>query len=293
MVFKKLFGDGGREPGAAELSVEDLIVLERYDEAEAKLKARLKASPHDRHARQKLAEVYTAGRRHDDAVEEYVAVATEFSQEGFYDRALALLAKAHKLRPLDESLRLKIEALERAKRLDHSRVAVLEGLRAGSGDDMARQSAVMELQQIWRQLVGASLISRLGNDQLRRIFGVLQLVRVASGVVLAERGSQLQQLALIGRGLVEAVLLRSDGKATVLRSFGSGDIIGDGALFERRPWPATYRVAESATLLTLDRAGLEQVLMGNPDPHGLLVALREQRTDRDVAMAVQRLGEPG
>lgn len=80
-MFKKLFGGSTPERESAGLTLEDLIILERYDEAEAQLKAKLKATPGDRHARLKLAEVYIASKQAGKAVDEYVVVATEYSQD--------------------------------------------------------------------------------------------------------------------------------------------------------------------------------------------------------------------
>jgi tetratricopeptide (TPR) repeat protein len=284
-VFKKLFGDSSADKLPADLSIEDLIILERYEEAEARLKAKLKATPGDRHSRLKLAEVYTASKQFAKAVDEYVVVATEHSQDGFYDKALALLVKAQKLNPLDESVRLRIEALDRAKRLEQSRVAAVGAMRAGGGGALEQQSAALELQQIWRELAGSTLVSRLPDDQLRRLFGAMKFVRVEAGAVLANAGSRLAQMALVVRGSVEAVLVQEGAPGSVLRTFATGDLIGEGALLEHQPWPATYRVAEPTALMTLDREGLEKALIGNPDPHSLLVALREQHNDRAVAAA--------
>ena len=290
MARKRWFGEPGRTAEPAELSIEDLIVLERYEEAEQRLKAHLKASPDDLHAHLKLAEVYTASQQYEEAVDEYLYVAGEYGEDGFYDKGLALLARAAKLRPLDETVARRIEAFERAKRLEQSRVAAVEGLRAGGQSDAQRQRAALELQQIWHNLGGSSLLRRLAGDQLRRLFSVMEIVRVEPGTILAQAGSTLAQLALVGRGVVEAVASKPGGGETVLRTFTTGDVIGDWALFEHRPWPATYRAVGAATLLTLDRQGLEQALVGNPDPRGLLEALRDQRQDRSVALALRHLG---
>lgn len=290
--MRRLFGDSKAQANMQELSIEELIVLERYEEAESRLKIKLKANQRDLHAHLKLAEVYMASKQHDKAVEEYSYVASEYASDGFHDKAMALLARASKLRPLDDTLRRKMENYERAKRLEQSRVAAQEGLRSGSGTQSGtqRHTAAVELQQLWQKLSGSPLLSKLEGDQLRRLFTVLELVRVEPGAVLAERGSGLAQLALIGRGVVEAVILRPGGAATQIKTFSSGDVIGDAALLEHRPWPATYRVAEAATLLTLTREGLEQALVGNPDPRGFLDALRSQRNDHAVAYAVHQLG---
>lgn len=294
MSIRNLFGDPSKprkrpeEPPAQTL--EDLIVLERYAEAEQRLKARLKTNAGDQYARLKLAEVYSASKQYDKAVEEYSAAASEYASDGFYDKANALLSKAIRLRPLDEGLKRKAESYERAKRLEKSRVAAVEGLRSSGQTDSLRVRAAMEIQQIWQQLVGCTLVSQLPNEQVKRLFAAFELVKLETGALVVERGSTLPQMALIGRGLVEAVVPRRGGGEHVVRTFTAGDLIGEGALLEHRPWPATYRVGEPVTLLTLSRESLEQVLVGNPDPRGFLASLREQRNDHAVAYAVHQLG---
>lgn len=287
MGMRRWFKGSAENADPSDLSIDDLVVLERYGEAEQRLKSHLKSQPRDLRAHLKLAEVYTASKRYDNAVEEYVYVAGEYAQDGFYDKGLALLSRAIKLRPLDDGLRRKAEAYEQIKRLEHSRVAVMEGLR-GADSDAHRQRAAVELQQLWHNLATSTLVARLSNEQLRRLFGVMEMVRVEMGTILAERGSERAQMALVCRGVVEAVAETAAGEA-VLRTFGAGDLIGEGALLEHRPWPATYRMAEAGTLLTLDRDGLERTLVGNPDPRAFLEALREQHNDREVASALVRL----
>jgi hypothetical protein len=289
VVFKKLFGGGGGEKTQQELDVDDLIVLERYPEAEARLKAKLRLAPNDLHSHGKLAEVYTAVKEYAKAVEEYVYLADEYADDGFWDKALALLAKAAKLAPLDASLPQRLDRLEQKKRLEHTREMAVEGLslqRREDGD--ARAMSLLEAQQIWRDLADTALVQRLGADQLRRLLAAMVTLRLATGTAVAERGGRQEELHLVARGTLEAVVLLATG-ATIVRSFGGGDIVGESALFEHRPWPATYRAAERCVLLRLDKTGLEQALMGNADPRGLLDALREQRHDQAVAASVQRL----
>lgn len=294
LSIRNLFSDSnksrkGPDEGPAE-TIEDLIVLERYAEAEQRLKARLKANASDQYARLKLAEVYSGSKQFDKAVEEYTSAASDYAGDGFYDKAQALLSKAIKLRPLDEGLKRRAESYDRAKRLEKSRVAAVEGMRSSGQTDSLRLRAAMEIQQIWQQLSGCNLVSKLPNEQVKRLFAAFELVKLGAGSLVVERGSTLPQMALIGRGLVEAVVPRRGGGDHVIRSFGAGDLIGEGALLEHRPWPATYRAAEQVTLLTLSRESLEQMLQGNPDPRGFLTILREQRNDHAVAYAVHQMG---
>jgi len=293
MVFKGWFkgataGDPARQE-TDELTLEDLIVLERYGEAEARLKARLQAEPEDLHGHLKLAEVYTELGRSSDAVDQYIHVAEEYAKDGFYEKGVALLQKAMKVNPGEETLRTKMYSLERAKGLEHKREAAAEGLRLTRVPGGGTGTAVLQLERAWHQLATSPLVERLTTEHLRRLFGAVEMLRCEEGERVAERGSDRAELWIPMTGSLCAVLVRDDGRETDLRRFGPGAVVGEGVLFERGRWPAGYRVAEAGLFLRLDRAGLEHALLGNSDPRGLIEALRCDGNDRDIAAAVARL----
>jgi tetratricopeptide (TPR) repeat protein len=277
---------GGRKTGAQEYTIDDLIVLERYDEAGERLLARLKSHPQDLHSHLKLAEVYTQLQRSDKAVDEYIFVAEEYAQDGFHDKGLALLAKAMKLAPLDQTLALRVEKLQREKDLEHARTLAFEGLREAGG--IQAGSSAFELQKLWQQLAAMPLVRKLPGESLKRLLAAMQIVRLEPGVPLAREGSADPFLLLIVQGVIEASVDIA-GRATVVRTFATGDLLGEAGLFERGTWPADYQATEALTALKLTREGLERCLTGNPDPRGFLETLREQHNDRDVAQTVRRL----
>jgi len=131
--LKGWFGGGRSKTPQQEYTVDDLIVLERYEEAAGRLRDKLKANSQDLHSHLKLAEVCTHLRQIDRAVEEYAFVADEYALDGFYDKGIALLLRASKLAPGDASLRQRIEDQQREKSLDHVRVLAIEGLRQAGG----------------------------------------------------------------------------------------------------------------------------------------------------------------
>lgn len=288
MVFKRMFRGGRREEPAEVSTVEDLIVLERYDEAEQRLKARLRDNPDDLHSYLKLAEVHTALRRVGDAVDDYLHVADEYARDGFYDKGIALLARARKLIPTDDALPLKIAALEQIKALEHKRAAAVEGVRQGGATGMEVSSRVLALQRGWMALATSRLIGDLSADQVRRLFSALDFVNPEAGAVLAREDEQRPILFLLVGAQLEASV---DG--TEVRRFGPRDILGETALFERAAWPVTLTVLEPGLVLALDRAGVERALVGNPDPRGLIAALRARGTDRELGGLVRRLRNKG
>ncbi|HEX3553662.1 MAG TPA: cyclic nucleotide-binding domain-containing protein [Thermoanaerobaculia bacterium] len=282
----KWFGGGKKPLELQEHSIDDLIVLERYEEAGERLRSRLKESPNDLHSHLKLAEVYTELRQLEKAVDEYGFVAEEYAQDGFYDKGIALLSKAMKLAPADASLRAKVEKLQRDKDMEHVRTLALEGLRQAGGVDEG--TSMLELRRLWGYLAAGSVVQHLPGEQLKRLFSNMELVRLDARAELAREGSPEAFLLLIITGVVDAAMAER-GRSILVRSFTSGDVLGEAVSLERGTWPADYRVTEPLVALKLTRAGLEQALLGNPDPRGFLETLREQHNDRDVAATVRRL----
>jgi tetratricopeptide (TPR) repeat protein len=280
------FRGGKKAQKPQDLTIDDLIVLERYDEAGERLRVRLKANPDDLHSHLKLAEVYTQLQQFGKAVDEYVFAAEEHAQDGFYDKGLALLSRAIKLAPLDSSLAAKVEKLQRDKDMEHTRELALEGLREAGGAQAG--SSALEVQRLWRHLAPLALVRKLPGESLKRLFAAMALVHLEPGHALAGEGSGEAFLLLIVQGVVE-VSARVAGRVMPVRSLGSGDLVGEGVLLERGAWPADYRVTEPVAALKLTREGLEKCLVGNPDPRGFLETLREQHNDRDVAALVRRL----
>lgn len=291
MAIKSWFrggGGGGEKQPQQEYTIDDLIVLERYEEAEERLRAKLKLSPQDLHSHLKLAEVYAQLRQFDKAVGEFGYVADEYAQDGFYDKAVALLSKAQKLAPMDQSLRFRIERIQREKSMEHVRAVAIEGLRQAGG--LQAGTSAIELKRLWHHLATSTVVQHLPGEQLKRLFASMQHVQLKDKEVLVEEGSRDAWLLLVVNGVVEAYVAgAAGGRDMAIRSFGSGDIVGEGALLEHAAWPAGLRVTEPGSALKLTREGLEQTLVGNPDPRRFLEVLREQHNDRDVGATLRRL----
>lgn len=289
MAIKKWFGRRSKSTAAEPVSVDDLIILQKWDEAEDTLKKRLRTHSRDLQASLKLAEVYEHTDRPDKAVEQYLFVADRYSSDGFFDKAIAVLSKAVKLNPDEGKLQLKIQLVDRMRRFEQRLSVVMRALAKIEGQvGTAATTSYLELRRVWGELAVSDLIEELNNEQLGRLLKSMELVRLGRDKTLVERGQNLEELFLLTRGQVEAVIELPNGEITVLRSFEPGDVIGDRSLFEHQPWSATYRTKESSVVLKLDRSGLEHALQGNPDPRGLLDALRRQQLDAKVAKSVTR-----
>lgn len=288
VVFKKLFKGEREAPPDETSTIEDLIVLERYQEAVDRLKPRLRANPGDLHGHLRLAEAYAGLKEYAKAVEEYVFVAEEYAQDGFYDRGTALLAKAKRLAPFDQELDHKIERLRLAKDSERSRNLAVEGLREGS---TAGATAALVLERKWHKLAPSPLMRNLPAELLTRFFSVTRMETLKEGERVAAAGADGDRMYFILEGVVRA-RMRGGKEGAVIRDFGAGDVIGETVLLERRPWPADYEVETPGRAFVLNREGLEKLLVGNPDPRGFLTVLRMQHHDREVVRAVAKLTGP-
>lgn len=287
-MIKKFFG---KKESTAEqqYTIDDLIVLERWVEAEPRINAELKFKPNDLNLHLKLADVYVGLRNVAKAIDEYGWVADKYASDGFHDRAIAVLTKARRLNPMDDTLPARIERLENARKLEHSRSGALEGFLQGVHAKDSHGTAVMEFQTVWRQLAKSRLLRDLSSDQLRLLFQGVVPVYFDPGQTVMDRGSREEALFIVVAGEVVASIVDASGNNVEIRSFGPGHIIGEGSLFEHRAWPASYRTRAKATLLKMTSAGLEMCLKGNPDPRGFLEVLRREQLDREVTQMVARL----
>jgi CRP-like cAMP-binding protein len=110
----------------------------------------------------------------------------------------------------------------------------------------------------------------------------MELCQIPAGDIVAHEGEIAPALYLIASGLLQA-RLDPQRRDLLLRNFGPGQIIGESVLFERRPWPASYRAAHNCQLLRLDVGGLQRALNKTKSRRQLIVALSSQRNDQQVA----------
>jgi hypothetical protein len=288
-VIKKIFGKREGDP-TQQYTIDDLIVLERYAEAERRISEDLRFRPNDLNLHLKLADVNVGLRNVQKAIDEYAWVADRYAADGFHDRAIAVLLKARRLNPMDDTLPARIERLETARKLEHSRSGAMDGFLQGMHTKEAGSgTAVMEFQTIWRSLQKTRLLRELSGDQLRLLFQGVVGVYLNAGQTLAERGSRDEAVYVVVSGEIAASVVDRLGATVDVRSFGPGQVLGEGALFEHKPWPANYRAKSKASLLKLTAAGLQMCLTGNPDPRGFLDVLRREGNDREVLAQVTKL----
>ncbi len=274
-------GGQGGAVGEEELTIDDLITLERYEEARTKLKKRVKHRPNDYRSRIQLADVYLKTGEPTEGIAEYLSIADRYTRDGFFDRGHALLSKLSRMMPGEERLLGKMASIERAKRLDHRRDMVV--------DSLIGKSWAFEVRKHWPDLVRGPLVEVLSEEQLGKLMPAMDFRRFKKGELLARRDEKRVEMFTLVTGSVAAEVELATGATTELRIFHGGDMVGDRALFRREPWPANYRALEKTLALVLDRRGVQQALTGEEDPRAFLDTLQIQRLDTDIADAIGKI----
>ena len=289
--FKNIFGRGSaNEP--ENLDIEDLITLRRFEEAEGRLRASLELRPRDVYLRLKLAEVYTGTGELNQAVAQYFEVVDCYSDDGFYDKGLALLSRVLRLAPKVKETQRRIDRLELAKRVSGRLEAVVETLLANSvGGEKRTATAVVGVRGFRQNLAGSHVVEMLGEEQLRSLFSEVHILELERGEDVATKGESKDELYLVAAGTVVVEAKLPAGGTTVLREFLPGDVFGERALLEHKPWAATYTTSKRCLILVLDQESFERTMTGNANPRVLINALRAGGQDAIVAESIKGIEE--
>ncbi|MDX1384528.1 MAG: hypothetical protein R3190_12830, partial [Thermoanaerobaculia bacterium] len=197
-------------------SIDDLLIQGRYTRARILLEERLTVNDLDYHSHIKLAEILSLRKQNDASVQHYLKAAQILSEDGFFDKSLALLKTARKLAPNDSNVDLLEEQVLRAKSLDQAAWSVRKG---AGGDGKSQLAASIELEALWRRMSDSDFVQSLGPDLLEVLMKFMDLVMVGAGSYVVREGNDRRELYLIASGLVQA-RLDPEGRDYLLRNFG-------------------------------------------------------------------------
>jgi tetratricopeptide (TPR) repeat protein len=280
-------GKKGKDKPDETPSIEDLITLGRLDEAREELLQRLRANPRDHHSKVKLGDVQAAQKSPEKALHTYLGAAEDYAEDGFYDKAVALLARLQKELPPSSVVDEAFVRLDAVRQREGRRETVVDALT--TRDRLDRALGVVEAQQLWPGLAEMALVRELASPDLRRLFLAFALLELDPNEVVARQDERLERLFVVARGALTAECLGVLGQTHRVGRFAPGSMVGERALLEHRPWSATYHGRGRALLLVLDPERLALALDGSANPRGLLESLRQQGNDLAVAEAARRL----
>lgn len=282
MAFKPFSKKGGESKA---LTIDDLIALERYEEARSRLNALLERRPNDVHAQLRLGDVYLHLKALDAARDQYLHVCQAYGRDGFYDRAVAVLAKVGRYFPDDDKLARLMSQFERAQRLEvvrtTARSAYLESRDSGGAG-----SEAIDFVKIWESVSRSSFADRFSTDEVVWWFRFSTTEVLKRGGTLVSAGDSDARAFVVALGGLEA---RSAGSESVLRTFEVGDVVGEWALLEGKVWTAEYVAPTGATLLALNADGLAAALESATETK-LKDRIAAQHNDLEVARSARRDG---
>jgi CRP-like cAMP-binding protein len=165
-----------------------------------------------------------------------------------------------------------------------ARTTLEQALNRRTAERVSQREAVTRLG-------GFPLFSGLTQADLADILHRLQTARYLAGEVIVEAGSPGKMMFFIESGQVR--LSRLSGRKSIsLPPLKEADFFGDSVLLSGRPYAWTARAVTDASLLALDRAGLESLLLTYPSVALVLSRTLGLRLEEVVLSAADTLIAP-
>lgn len=145
------------------------------------------------------------------------------------------------------------------------------------GDGMATDHdlASFDTMLLLRQV---PLFSGLAPEDLQRVAAVARESIFESGATLLEEGASGDEMLVILSGQVVVTRRMDDGGERTIRTYGTGDHIGELALLRDRPRAATVRADGGAVrTLILDGEALRAILLERPEAAMAMLATLAER----------------
>ncbi len=131
------------------------------------------------------------------------------------------------------------------------------------------------------QLLGRiDLFSELGEDELRSIGEVAQVLTLPRDFRIFDAGDPSDALFVVASGKVNIVITSSDGKELILAVLGAGQVFGEMGLLDAAPRSAAAITASPAELVSISRSDFEALLDRQPPLARKLLTIMSQRLRR-------------
>jgi SulP family sulfate permease len=189
---------------------------------------------------------------------------------------------------IDSSAALSIAGMQRLA-ADRDFVLALASLRpdtqqrlAAAGVD-ARVFADLDRAAEWceDETLGASAAHVHDVPLDRRLLSYVDRLDLEPGDVLVREGDATDEIYFVEAGSLTASVLSEAGATVRIRTMGPGSVIGEVALYARRPRSASVVAESRCTLHRLSRGALETMVRDDPDTAARLQSwFAERMADR-------------
>jgi len=128
---------------------------------------------------------------------------------------------------------------------------------------------IVENKDVIRILKGSLIFSGLSEDELAGLSELVVERSYGTGEFVFWDGDAPDCFYIVAEGKVKVLKHASSGKEFIIAFFGPGEMFGEVAVFENKPYPASAQAASETTVLGINRSGFLSFLAHRPE-----VALR-------------------
>lgn len=131
-----------------------------------------------------------------------------------------------------------------------------------------------------------SIFQSLDDDNLRQIVALLKIKKYPKGALIVRKGDPAANLYIILSGVVDVLTEFNERLSTL----GKGDVFGEMSLISGNPVAANIRVAEAATIVSIDEKNFKKVLGQFPSVQMYLARVLAKRLADSNLMRSDEIG---
>ena len=118
---------------------------------------------------------------------------------------------------------------------------------------------------IQKKLSESFLFSGLSLNEIKELENIAHLKQYQRNEVIFSEGQQAKGLYLVAQGKVKIYKLSTEGREHILRTFNSGDIFAEAAVFSGTTYPAFAETLTDSEIIFILRQDLLELIKKNPD----------------------------
>lgn len=274
----------GRSPGTED--IDQLIAKKKYGKAIQLARERLSHDASNPRWRQQLANLLALDGQTSKAVTILARLASEFVDDGFDAKGIALLKRIQRLEPghrkVEEKLATLIGRRYQAEDL-RARLPREESAVENKQEPLTETESAPVLQRLREEAhpvdelpqelagIGISpLFANFPHDELLAFIQGLELETLEPGEIVVTEGEPGDSLFVLAAGTVRVFVRNASGRSEQVRLLHQGDFFGEISLLTKADRTATIVCATECDLLTLDRSGLRNIAKKNPQVADIL-----------------------
>jgi CRP-like cAMP-binding protein len=113
-------------------------------------------------------------------------------------------------------------------------------------------------------LKNSPIFSSLTDKELYELASLFSERKAVANEIIFWEGDPSERFYIVARGQVKVTKLSSLGKEMIIAFFGSGEMFGEVAVFEDKPYPASAQAVSDAVLLGIRKTDFINFLLKHP-----------------------------